>query len=274
MLGKLLKNELKHSGRYVATIYSVTAAVIAFMVIGILTKITWIGVLCSVLLNFVAIGVLLITLIAVIKNFYESLYTNLGYLSFTLPVKCSSLLLSKVIISFFWIILSYVIAGLCVFMVGLNAKTQAGEQFSGLFDLLDVSGLKEMIPSGATIAAVVAFAVVMILMHILTLVGFIYFSVTIANTRPLQGHPLLFGLLTFLGSYGVGYAISTKLTYSLPLSVYVTTEKIGLAFEKMSFGGEDHLFSFGLGGTIFIALAALGLLFLTGWIMEHKVNIK
>jgi Na+-driven multidrug efflux pump len=31
MLGKLLKNELNHSGRYLVTIYSVTAAVIAFI---------------------------------------------------------------------------------------------------------------------------------------------------------------------------------------------------------------------------------------------------
>ena len=73
---------------------------------------------------------------------------------------------------------------------------------------------------------------------------------------------------------GVGYAISAKLTYSLPLSVCVSTEKIGLAFEKMNVGGGDYLFSFGIGGTIFIALAALGLLFFTGCIMEHKVNIK
>ena len=274
MLGKLLKNELKHSGRYVATIYSVAAAVIAFMAIGILTKITWIGVLCSVLLNFVAIGILLITLISVVKNFYDTLYGAQGYLSFTLPVKCSTLLLSKVLISFFWIILSYVIAGLCVVMVGLNAKAQAGEQISGLFDLIDMSGLREMIPSGAMIVKIVIYAVLMILLHILTLVGFIYFSVTLANTRPLQGHSLLFGLITFLAAYGVGYAISAKLTYSLPLSVYVSTEKIGLAFEKMNVGGGDYLFSFGIGGTIFIALAALGLLFFTGWIMEHKVNIK
>lgn len=274
MLGKLLKNELKHSGRYVATIYAVTAAVIAFMAIGILTKITWIGVLCSVLLNFVAIGVLLITLISVVKNFYDTLYGTQGYLSFTLPVKCSSLLLSKVLISFFWIILSYLIAGLCVVMVGLNAKAQAGEQISGLFDMLDVSGLREMIPSGATITEVIVLLVVFVLLHILTLVGFIYFSVTIANTRPLQAHPLLFGLLTFLGSYGVGYAISGKLTYSLPLSIYVSTEKIGLVFEKMGADSEEYLFAFGIGGTVFIALMALGLLFLTGWIMEHKVNIK
>ena len=274
MLGKLLKNELKHSGRYVVTIYSVTAAVIAFMAIGILTKVTWIGVLCSVLLNFVAIGVLLVTLISVVKNFYETLYTNLGYLSFTLPVKCSSLLLSKILISFFWIILSYLIAGLCILMVGFNAKAQAGEQISGLFDMLNVAGLTEMLPSGPTLVGIIAFVVVMILMHILTLVGFIYFSVTIANTRPLQGHPLMFGLLTFLGSYGVGYAISTKLTYSVPLSVCVSSEKIFLAFEKMGIDSDKYIFSFGLAGTIFIALVALGLLFFTGWIMEHKVNIK
>ena len=122
--------------------------------------------------------------------------------------------------------------------------------------------------------ALVVLAVVFVLLHILTLVGFIFFSVTIANTRPLQGHPLLFGLLTFFCSYGVGYAVSAKLTYSLPLAVYVSAQDVGLTFQNMSSEADDYLFSFGIGGTIFIALAALGLLLFTGWIMEHKVNIK
>jgi hypothetical protein len=37
---------------------------------------------------------------------------------------------------------------------------------------------------------------------------------------------------------------------------------------------SDVLFSYGIGGTLFSGLVAIGLLFATGYIIENKVNIK
>ena len=108
MLGKLLKHEFKHSARYVTAIYACTAAVLLVMLFALLVKITWLSVAASMILYFAGILVVVMTLVSVIKNFYDTLYTNQGYLSFTLPVKCSSLLVSKVIVSFIWIILSVI----------------------------------------------------------------------------------------------------------------------------------------------------------------------
>ena len=68
-------------------------------------------------------------------------------------------------------------------------------------------------------------------------------------------------------------AINMKLTYSLPLAVHVTSENVYIGFESMDTMSES-LTSFGIGGAIFMGLVALGLLILTGWIMERKVNIK
>ena len=98
------------------------------------------------------------------------------------------------------------------------------------------------------------------------------FSFTLSNTRALQKHPKLFGFLIFFGTFGVSNAINMKLTYSLPLAVHVTSEKVYIAFESMDTMSES-LFSYGI-GAIFMGLIALGLLILTGWIMERKVNIK
>ena len=50
MLGKLLKHEFRQSARSVTLIYASAAAVIAFIFIGMLTKITWIGVVGSIVL--------------------------------------------------------------------------------------------------------------------------------------------------------------------------------------------------------------------------------
>lgn len=272
MLGKLLKHELKQSARSVSLIYASAAAVIAFIFIGMLTKITWIGVVGSIVLYLTAVIGVVMTLVSVIRNFYETLYSNQGYLSFTLPVKCASLLSSKVLVSVLWIILSFLLAAVCFLVIGMNAKATAEGSMSGIWDILEMSGLKEMLPTGATLVKLAIIFVVTVLLLVLTFVGFVYFAVTMANTRLLQKHPKLFGFLIFFLTYGVTNAIGTKLTYSLPLSLEITTTDVNLVFVAMD--KAEGMLSYGLGGTIFMALVAVGLLFLTGWIMEHKVNIK
>ena len=272
MLGKLLKHEFKHSARYVMAIYACTAAVLAVMVIALLIKMTWLSVAASVILYFAGLLVVIMTLVAVIKNFYDSLYTNQGYLSFTLPVKCSTLLVSKVIVSFVWIIASVVALALIYLVIFFNARAQSNGELGSILEILRDSGLLDMLPSGAMIAKALVYFALILLLTVLTFVGFVYFSVTLANTRPLQKHPKLFGFLIFFGSYAITNSIGAKLTYSLPLSVTVTETGVKLALTSKE--RSDAMFAFGIGGTIFMALVALGMLFATGWIMEHKVNIK
>lgn len=273
MLGKLLKYEIKHSARYVSIIYACAGAVTVLMLIAMLAKMTWLSVIGSLVLYFVGIAAVFMTLVSVIRNFYDTLYSRQGYLTFTLPVKSSQLLFSKVVVSFFWIILSCVLMALIIGIIGLNASRQSDESLSGILEVIKGSGLLEMLPSKWMVAKLVFILAVVALLNILTFVGFVYFSVTLSNTRALQKHPKLFGFLIFFGTFGVSNAINMKLTYSLPLAVHVTSEKVYLGFESMDTMSES-LFSFGVGGAIFMGLVALGLLILTGWIMEHKVNIK
>ncbi len=272
MLGKLMKHECKQSARSVMLIYASAAAVILFVFFGMLTKITWIGILGSVVLYIVALVGVIMTLVSIIKNFYDTLYSNQGYLSFTLPVKGSNLLLSKVLVSVLWIILSFALAALCFLVIAMNAKATAEGSMAGIWDVLEMTGLKEMLPSGATLVKLLVLVIVLVLLMVLTFIGFVYFAVTVANTRALQKHPKLFGFLIFFLTYGVSNAIATKLTYSLPLSLEISTQDVNLVFVAMD--RSESMLSYGLGGTIFLALVALGMLILTGWIMEHKVNIK
>ena len=75
MLGKLIKHEFKQSARSVMLIYASAAAVILFVFFGMLTKITWIGIVGSIVLYIVALVGIVMTLVSVIKNFYDTLYT-------------------------------------------------------------------------------------------------------------------------------------------------------------------------------------------------------
>lgn len=273
MLGKLLKHELKQSARYVMTVYACAGVAAVLMLLAMLADITFLNVLCSVALMVIGFTAVIMTLVSVIKNFYDSLYGAQGYLSFTLPVKCSSLLLSKVLVSFFWIILSGLLMCAIYALLFFNARAQTEDVLDGVLEAIRQSGLMSILPSWKIMLELICVLVLTALMNILVFVGFVYFSVTLANTRALQKHPKLFGFLIFFASYGITNSLSAKITYSFPLAVHVTTQELYVSFEAMDTMGSS-IMSFGLGGTVFMALIALGLLFACGWIMEHKVNIK
>jgi len=271
MLGKLLKYELKHSARYVMVIYACAGVTTVFMLLGMLVKSTRMTVIGSIVLEFVGVAAILMTLISVIKNFYDTLYGKQGYLSFTLPVKCSTMLFSKALISFFWIILSGLLMALITVIIFVNANYRSDGALGSIVEMIKSSGLLSDTSSIEVIIKTLAVLAVNMLLSILIFVGFVYFSVTLANTRALQKHPKLFGFIIFFVSYGVTNSIGAKLNSSLPLSLKITADNVKLVFEA---AGDSFSDLSGIGGVLFSALVSVVLLCLTGWIMEHKVNIK
>lgn len=273
MLGKLIKHEIRHSARYTMSIYMAVAALVAIMGLALITKTTWIGLMGCMALYITGIAAVIVTLVSVIKNFYDTLYGRQGYLTFTLPVKCSTLLISKVIVSFMWIIISFIVMVLTGVLIFLYAKQRTEGTFDLFGDALAISGLLEMLPSGVVVAKFLIVMGLLAVITILTYVGYVYFTVTLANTRALQAHPKLFGGIIFFVLFLVVNIISAKLTEIIPLTFNVTSENAYLAFENMSMA-ENVILSYGIGGTIFSGIVAVVLLFATGYIMEHKVNLK
>lgn len=273
MLGKLLKYEIKHSARYTATIYLATIAFAAVSVIALLLNSTWLGVMSCFMLYVAGIASVIVTLVSVIKNFYDTLYGRQGYLTFTLPVKCSTVLLSKLIASVVWIIVGFLVMGITLLVIFLYAKDKTESVFDTFMNSLFVSGLADMLPSGLVIAESLIVFAILALMTVITYVGYVFFVVTVANTGKFQSHPKLYGALVFLGIYSVVNTLSNILTEKIPLTFNVATDKAFFAFADM-FSVDGTLLSYGIGGTIFSAIVAGGLLALTGYIMEHKVNIK
>lgn len=271
MLGKLLKYELKHSARYVMLIYACAGVTTVFMLLGMLVKSTRMTVIGSMVLEIVGFVAVFMTLVSVIKNFYDTLYGSQGYLSFTLPVKCSTMLFSKVLISFFWIILSAILMLAITLIILLNANMQTDGALDGFVEIIKSSGALSEVASPAMIVKSLILFAVNALLNILVFVGFVYFAVTLANTRALQKHPKLFGFVIFFATYIVANSIAAKLSSSLPLAIEISTDNVRLVFEAAgnSIGSVN-----GIGGIIFMSLTAVGLLCATGWIMEHKVNVK
>ncbi len=273
MLGKLLKHEIRHSARYTMAIYAAAFAAMAVTGISLLLDSGWLGVLSCVALYVVGFASVVVTLVSVIKNFYDTLFSRQGYLTLTLPVKGSTLLLSKIIVSFIWIVVSFCVMALTLLMIFFYGKERSGGTMDSMWEIISVSGILDMLPSAGAIIKFVAIVTVLVISTIITYVGYVFFTVTLANTRPLQSHPKFYGGMIFFGIMTVVNALGNKLTELLPLTINVGTERVYLSFTQM--GAEpDVLISYGIGGTIFSGLVAVGLLFATGYIIENKVNIK
>lgn len=273
MLGKLLKYEIKHSARYTATIYLATLVFAAVSVIALLANSTWLGVASCFMLYFAGVASVIVTLVSVIKNFYDTLYARQGYLTFTLPVKGSTILLSKIIASVLWIVVGFLVMGVTLLVIFLYARDKSDGIFSSLLDSFLISGLADLLPSGVVVAEAVIVLAVMALLTVITYVGYVFFVVTVANTRPFQSHPKLYGALLFLFIFAFVNTLGNTLTETIPLTFNIATDKVFFAFADM-FSVEGTLLSYGIGGTIFSAIVAGGLLAVTGYIMENKVNIK
>lgn len=273
MFGKVIKNEIRHSARYNLVIYCVALAASFIMGISLITDSTGIGVLSCFALYIIGIVTVVVTLVSVIKNFYDTLFSRQGYLTLTLPVKGSTLLLSKVLVSFLWIIVGFAIMASTLVLIFIYVRHRSAEEIDIIKGLISSMGFLELLPSAAVIAEVIIVLALIGISKMLTYVGYIYFSVTVANTKQLQSHPKFFGVLTCFVIMLFTTRISNILTEKAPLTFFVTSEKAFFAFEKMG-AVNGALLSYGVGGTIFSALIALGLLILTGYIIENKVNLK
>ncbi len=273
MLGKLIKHELLHSARYTMSIYIAVTAITVIMGLSLLSPVTWLGVMSCFALYAAGILAVIITLVSVIKNFYDTLFGRQGYLTLTLPVKCSTLLISKVIVSFIWIIASFALMALTFVLIFFYAKEKSSGYFTLVSDAVSLSGILEMLPSASTVISLLLAAAVWAIITIFTYVSFVYFTVTVANTRVLQSHPKLLGGIIFLVIFSLNNTVGNILTQYLPLTFNVGNDRVYLAFEQMG-RAEEALLSYGVGGTLFSGILAVGLLWLTGYILEHKVNLK
>ena len=269
MLGKLIKNEIKQSSRYFLVLLASAGIVILLMVATLLLKVERMNLLASLVLLLVGGISVLMAVVLVIKNFNDTLYKDQGYLTFTLPVSGSSLLFSKVLVSFFWIIISNLIMVGCFVGFFLNAKQWVEDDYADLVDVFRQM-FQDYEPTTLAIAQAIIFFVVTILINILLFVSMVYFSTTVANTRPLQKHPLIFGFLIFFATYIATNVIQSKLTRAIPLSVHFAAKALTLETTKPG----DAASMMGLGGMIFMFLISAAMLFITGYIMERKVNVK
>lgn len=125
MLGKLLKYEFKATSRYFMFLYS------AVLGLAIINKIFWLIPTDNVVMNVVrgfimaafviaTVATLIFSFVIIIYRFYKNLLSDEGYLSFTLPVTSTKHIISKMLISVLWIIVTGIVVMISLLIMAID----------------------------------------------------------------------------------------------------------------------------------------------------------
>ena len=265
MFSKLLKYDFKSVKKYGLPLIIVSWGLAALgMLIGFLfvknisnpTDNPLIG-LSSGLSVFGIIGIIYaiaicasLAMLFVYVDFYKSLCTDQGYLTFTLPVKSTTLLNSKLVNSLLWSVMSGVtiIGGIFLVLVGialgLPSSPSTGEVIEGVFTLLEFGNIVS--------------TVIMLVAYFLN-TQMLYFMVIFFASIIAKNHKAL---------TAIGLILVTNVVYSIFYSIVSA-----IVFAATESAGElSSILSTSICSVLLIGSGA-GYYFLTKFMMEKKLNL-
>lgn len=198
MLSKLLKYELKATARIFLPVY------IALLMFAGITKFTstispekWAtpAIISMAIYIIIMVGMFVMTFVMMIQRFYKNLLSDEGYLMHTLPVKPWKHIVSKLLVSMLWMLISGVAALISIFIIALEKG-----DFTRLNGQL-VSFYHQAIEDLGTSAYVLTFEIIIgFLISLASIILIVYASIAI-------GH--LFNKHRMLASFGAFIALNT-----------------------------------------------------------------
>jgi hypothetical protein len=137
MLRKLLKYEIKATARIFLPLYLVLVA------FGFINRIFLSpdefgapSMITMMLYILILVGTFVMTFIVMIQRFYKNLLNDEGYLMFTLPAETWKHIMSKLLVSMMWNVLSVIFAAISVLIIATKSVS-VSEILSGIRTLFD-----------------------------------------------------------------------------------------------------------------------------------------
>jgi hypothetical protein len=271
MLARLLKHEFRSTRRIIPWIYLVTICMGLFSLLVRTLGVKWLSDLFLFLMVAAGAGAVLMTYVLVIYRYYKNLYNSEGYLTHTLPVDAGRILASKIIVSFFWLLASYLVMAGVLLTAGSLVLGEQGMTLAGVIrQFMASSGL----PQNLLVWLVIAVAAYACL-SILYFISQVFFAITLGNTSRFH-------------SYGIGGPIllylATNFTVQIGTLVFMTFIPAGIVFRNgaFSFVPQGMLATFinqnegvfGLGSILFILIATVGLLIWTERLIRRSTSLR
>lgn len=263
MLRKLLKYEIKATARILLPLYLVVLLfgfINRFLnpfnaieasnsfnlhaVLSMFSIILYIGLI---------VGIIVMTFIIMIQRFYKNLLGDEGYLMFTLPVRSWEHIISKLLVSMLWIILSFLTV-ICSILIIANINNLFGELSNVINSIRNYIGNAGLL-----------------LIPICLLVEITYSIVTIYDAISLGHLFTKHKLLASFGAYIVLYIIS-QITFGVFMLVYATTN-LNL-FTNKATPTPSQIIIFAASATCLYLLLAVGNFILTNVILKKRLNLE
>lgn len=266
MLGKLMKYEIKATGRTLIPLY---IALLAFALINKIFigtgfhKLEGFGSIPFILSIFAygctMAAVFIVTIFVIIQRFYKNLLGDEGYLMNTLPVSTIANIASKLSIATFWNIVSGIVAILSIIILAFE-PTAFNMFFSNFFNALS----KAYDKIGNQMFILTLEFIIAILVSLLKSLTLIYASISIGHL--FNKHKILFSFGAFIIINIITGAISSVLGVAFSYSHYID------AFRNLHSLIPIHmLFIFGI---LFNLLFFVIYFIITNYILKNKLNLE
>ena len=273
MFGKLVKHEFRATRRIVPFIYLATAAVILINLLIREFAAEWLSGMMLVLLFLLGLAEVLMTYVIVFFRFYKNLYNSEGYLMNTLPVPPRQLLTSKILVSFVWLLLSYLLmAGVVLTaLLIITGDSQSGLKIGQIIDqAIAATGLQR----ASFFAAVWLFFGYLVL-STLYLMAQVFFAIALGNLSRFHslgiGGPILF----YLGIYFACQLLGLAFMMLVPIGLKVENGVLKVVAESMAatLTNPDNPV-IGLGIIIVIVAATIVMFVGTGRLLARHLSLK
>ena len=269
MLKKLLKYELKATGRIMLPLYLVLILASVTMACGIRItdsmngRGTVFAVIMIMLSAVVIMGVFIIATLLLLSRFYKNLLSNEGYLMFSIPVTTMQNILSKILSALLWIILAGITGLICgALMVNiLEDGTSVQDQIRNFWNIF----LKTYGERKALLAMILGTAGV-ILSFVETIVK-VYAAMALGHQW--GSHRLLGSFLAYFGFSIVEGVLQYFLRIPFRHITAIDVQPAGTVL-------ADTGFSMGV-IYLMLGIAAAGILiygFITWYFLDRKLNLE
>lgn len=268
---KSIKHDFISTGRIMGVIYAIMAGICLFIVT---TKnvqsgaLSLIGVMALMILS---LCLLVLTAVVVMLDFQKTLYGDQGYLTFTLPVKSSKILASKVFVSGAWFVIALAAIIGSMWVAFSSAKELVGEDYEMYSDMIEML-------FGKNVNSMVAMAIARIIILFIEFCFFalvIFFTNTLSNTRHFQKHSIFFTILFFVPIFFAVYKIGELANDYLVFSLFFVNGRPELVTDNATYAEYLTTFpSVNISELFVYIIMSVVLFVLTHFLMSRKVNIK
>ena len=198
---KLMKYEFIHSYRtfFISFITFLGACILMpFIMNGILSDIPILSILLALGFSVLIMGIIIALFVSIVINYDRSMFKRPAYLTLTLPVSTTELIIAKVLTTILWLIIAVFVFIIGTYFMGLvSAFLNDSLSMSSIIDGIRIFG-KMFWEYLSTQPLNLLANILYVIGELLMLVGGIYVTMTIVHTKWFRKHRLIYGLIIYI----------------------------------------------------------------------------